>query len=259
MIELIYFVVIILANIIGAISGMGGGVIIKPIFDFIGEHSLVEISFYSSTAAFCMSILSTGKQIKNKMNIELDKVCLMSTGALIGGVIGNNLFVLLLQMWGNEDEVKLIQIAITIFVLIFTLIYATTNNLSMNLKYKGWYSIIGIILGTLSSLLGIGGGPINVAVLMLCFGITIKNATVYSIITILFSQFSKIVMIMLNEEFFTYDLSMLLYVVPASALGGFIGALCSSKCEDKHVKIIYQIVIFIVILINVYNGIALLL
>lgn len=31
----IYFIVIILANTVGAISGMGGGVIIKPVLDSV--------------------------------------------------------------------------------------------------------------------------------------------------------------------------------------------------------------------------------
>ena len=45
MIGLIYFVVIVLANTVGAISGMGGGVLIKPILDLIGAHSVAGISF----------------------------------------------------------------------------------------------------------------------------------------------------------------------------------------------------------------------
>ena len=63
MIGLIYFLVIVLANAVGAVSGMGGGVLIKPIFDFIGAHSVAAISFYSATAVFTMSIVSTARQL----------------------------------------------------------------------------------------------------------------------------------------------------------------------------------------------------
>ena len=41
----LYFIIIILANTIGAISGMGGGVLIKPVFDAIGAHSVPAITF----------------------------------------------------------------------------------------------------------------------------------------------------------------------------------------------------------------------
>ena len=45
---LIYFITIFLSNTVGALSGMGGGVIIKPVLDFLGFHSLNSIAFYSS-------------------------------------------------------------------------------------------------------------------------------------------------------------------------------------------------------------------
>ncbi|MDK6258781.1 TSUP family transporter [Aerococcus urinae] len=58
-------IIILIANTIGSISGMGGGVIIKPMLDFINIHSPKEISFFSSLAVFTMSIISTRTQIKN--------------------------------------------------------------------------------------------------------------------------------------------------------------------------------------------------
>ena len=45
MIGIIYFLVIILANSVGAVSGMGGGVIIKPVMDFFHFHDVASISF----------------------------------------------------------------------------------------------------------------------------------------------------------------------------------------------------------------------
>lgn len=75
MIGFIYFVVIVLANTAGAVSGMGGGVLIKPIFDFIGAHSVAAISFYSAVAVFTMSLVSTSKRFCCKvLNLLSNKV-----------------------------------------------------------------------------------------------------------------------------------------------------------------------------------------
>lgn len=41
-------IIILIANTIGSISGMGGGVIIKPMLDFINIHSPKEISFFQA-------------------------------------------------------------------------------------------------------------------------------------------------------------------------------------------------------------------
>ncbi|WP_148793570.1 sulfite exporter TauE/SafE family protein, partial [Enterococcus faecium] len=58
-----------------------------------------------------------------------------------------------------------------------------------------WYLICGGVLGFLASFLGIGGGPVNVSLLMLMFALPIKEATLYSLSTIFFSQLAKLVTI----------------------------------------------------------------
>lgn len=254
MIGIIYFCVILLANTVGAISGMGGGVLIKPIFDFIGAHSLAAISFYSSTAVLTMSVVSTMRQLKNKLTINWTWALLVSFGSIIGGVLGNTCFEFLLDVT-SEDITQLVQIILTILTLGFALIYSKKENFNLGLKSKVLFFFVGFLLGFLASLLGIGGGPINVALLMLCFGIPIKEATVYSIITIFFSQFSKIASIALSTGFGRFDLHILLFVIPAAIVGGWLGARFSGVLSAEKVNKVYQIVIIIVLLINAYNGV----
>lgn len=130
---------------------------------------------------------------------------------------------------------------------------------NFGLKSIVWYMISGISLGFLASFLGIGGGPINVALLMLCFGMTIKAATVYSIITIFCSQLAKIIAIGTTTGFGRYDLKILFYIIPAAIIGGFLGATLSGKISAKKVRIIYQLVLIFVFAINIYNGIIIIL
>ena len=81
MIGILYFIVIVLANTVGAVSGMGGGVIIKPIFDFIGAHDVAAISFYSATAVFTMSVISTTRQLTSGRKFNWEIVSWVSVGA----------------------------------------------------------------------------------------------------------------------------------------------------------------------------------
>ncbi|EOL50752.1 sulfite exporter TauE/SafE [Enterococcus caccae ATCC BAA-1240] len=257
-IGMIYFIVIILANTVGAISGMGGGVIIKPILDTLHFHPLAAISFYSSVAVFTMSIVSTLRQLKNGLKLQLPIAVFVSLGSVLGGISGNTVFESLLQVFANEKYVQVIQIILTIITLLFAYFYTKIGNeRSLNLSHPIWYVIAGIFLGFISTLLGIGGGPINVALLMLCFGIPIKEATVYSIITIFFSQAAKLGTIAQTSGFDRFDLTILLYVIPAAVIGGFVGALISGKISSERVTQVYQLVILLVLLLNLWNGVQL--
>jgi uncharacterized membrane protein YfcA len=250
---LIYFITILLSNIVGAISGMGGGIIIKPVFDFIGYHSLSSIAFYSSVAVFVMSISSTYKQYQNGIHIDLKKAAGISFGSLVGGVLGDQLLSWALAASGSQEQVQVIQYSMMLISLIIVLIY--NQFFSFHLSFTSFYIflLVGIFLGVFSTFLGIGGGPINVACLIFFFGIDIKAATVYSIITIFFSQLAKLVTIGLTSGFGAFDLSFLIVIIPAALAGGYLGGIFSKKLSTKWVARFYNIVVFLVIMLNLYN------
>ncbi|MGX7025416.1 sulfite exporter TauE/SafE family protein [Vagococcus hydrophili] len=254
MIGILYFIIIVCANTIGAISGMGGGVLIKPIFDLINVHSVAAVSFYSSVAVLTMSIVSTYKQTKNGIKVDWPFALQISVGAVVGGLLGNGVFEKLLHLFPSGREVQLVQIVLTVFTLLFSFLYS--KSIWRNFKFESGILKIGtgLLLGFLASLLGIGGGPINVALIMLLFNVPIKEATVYSIISIFFSQLSKVTTIFLTVDLSRYDLTILYYVIPAAIIGGFVGSYISKQVTDKKVNQVYQVVIILVLLINIYNG-----
>jgi uncharacterized membrane protein YfcA len=47
---------------------------------------------------------------------------------------------------------------------------------------------------------------------------------------------------------------MLYYIIPAAILGGFLGSFVSGKVTDERVNQVYQWVIILVLIINIYNG-----
>lgn len=253
----IYFMIIVLSNTVGAISGMGGGVIIKPVLDTFGYHPLAAITFYSSVAVFTMSLSSTYKQVKNGVKIKWLQSIFISIGSVMGGILGNKLFSILLDFYETEREVQLIQIMLTIVSLLLVLIYTLRSTKTLHWKNPMAYLFVGLFLGAFSTLLGIGGGPINVSLLVFCFGLTMKDATVYSIITIFFSQLAKLGEIGLSTGFKIFDLSVLIAIIPAALIGGYLGGLLSGKVSEKVVSKVFIIVVILVIGINLFNGINL--
>ena len=234
--------------------GLGGGVFIRPIFDAIGYHNVLNISFFSSSAILAMAVVSTVKKMKDGTKIDVKTAVLISIGAVAGGMLGNLLLEHLLAIFPVQATVQYIQIVATIAVLITSLILTAKSNLRYELKNKAFCIILGVFLGSTASFLGIGGGPVNVPIMMIFFGLNIKEATAYSIVIIFFSHLSRLVTLGVTVGYMYFDLSVLPFVVVAAAAGGLIGAKLSKIFSEKTVKRLFQTALFAVIILNIANG-----
>lgn len=232
-------------------AGLGGGVIIKPILDALGNYDLVTISILSSGTVLAMAVVSTIKYIRAGFNLNRN-MYVLTIGSIVGGAFGKELFSIFVS---NVDAslVKGFQaviLAILLFIVIFKdqLPKIQITNLIMIL-------LIGILLGTIAAFLGIGGGPINVAILCMLLGFNTKDAAVISIFIILFSQLSKLVLIYFDTEFVIYKLTMLWFMIPGGILGGIIGSKLNRKLRDNHINIVFKIMLVFIIVLNFCNAI----
>ena len=255
-IGILYFIVIVIANTAGAISGMGGGVLIKPIFDSIGYDSIPAISFYSAVAVFTMALVSTIKKIQDNSEYQVALMGWSAAGAIIGGVIGKDTLDRMLFNFDNKI-VLTVQIIITILTIIFALCNSFNSWKTWDLKGNYWYLICGLVLGFFASFLGIGGGPINVTLLILMFGMGIKDAATYSIAIILFSQAAKLFAVTIAGDLLYFDLGRLVFIIPAAIIGGLLGSVLSHALSEKYVEVVFRSMLVIVILINLFNGLKL--
>lgn len=255
---LIYFIIVSLATSIGSLSGMGGGVIIKPSLDALAYSNLDNINFYSSLAVLAMSIVSMYKKYRQGDIISIKEMISIGLGSIIGGNIGAHIFKYSISSL-NDDQVKLIQIAITVVILSISIYYTTYLTYSLKLKNILFYFIVSLFLGAISTFLGIGGGPINVSLFIFMFGVDMKRATLYSIATIFLSQLSK----NFRDIFITglegYILFPLVVIIPAAIIGGNIGTKINIKSSNSFVRKAYNFTTLFVICLNIFNAIRILL
>lgn len=256
MLTLIYAVVILAATTLGAFVGLGGGVIIKPILDFIGEEPRVQVDFLSSVAVFTMSVVSTGKSIKNKVCFRKDVIAFIASGSIVGGFLGSYCMNLLSKAAAQEN-IRCIQAFVLAALLLSVCIYVSKQRFSFHVKNPAAICLVGLSLGFIASFLGIGGGPINVAVLTLFFSMNVKESAVYSVAIIFFSQLSKLVTIFASTgiEPYLHQWKTLLFILPAAILGGIIGSKFNRKFEDSLIRKVFITVMILLILLNIYNGI----
>lgn len=254
MILILYIAIVLLATILGAIAGLGGGVIIKPLFDMIGIHDASTIGFYSSCAVFTMCIVSIIKQVKKGFQFDIKTIIYISLGSLFGGLLGERTFQYITYSLENHT-VKMIQAILLGITLILIMIYTLQKNKfhHYHIKNKGSIFLTGLFLGSISIFLGIGGGPLNVATLMLMFSFSMKEATIYSIATIFFSQVSKLGSIIVQHQLLTYDLSFLPFICISAIVGGYIGTIFNQKFNEKEIEKVYRILLILLIGISCYN------
>lgn len=246
--------VVLIATFFGAIAGLGGGVIIKPMFDLVGSYNASTIGFYSSMAVFSMCIISIYKQVKNKFSFDKKVILSISLGSLIGGVLGEYLFSIATQSLTNE-QIKFVQACLLGITLLLIFIYTINKDKikSFNIKNTLSIVIIGIMLGSISVFLGIGGGPLNVATLVFLFSFSMKEATVYSIATIFFAQLSKLSTIVISGQLSSFDLSPVPLFCLTAILGGYLGTRASQKLSNKKIESIYLGLIIFLMVLSCYN------
>mgnify|MGYP002564376294 CR=1 FL=1 len=85
---ILYFLIAIGATTVGSLTGMGGGVIIKPLMDVMHHFDVETIGVLSSITVFSMSAVSIGKQMLAKTQIPFQIAIPLSLGSVAGGYIG---------------------------------------------------------------------------------------------------------------------------------------------------------------------------
>ncbi len=252
---LLYLAIGLIASTVGAISGLGGGVIIKPILDMFGHYDIATIGILSSSTVFAMSIATLTKKFLGKATFEFNRLLPLSFGAVVGGIAGNKVFQMFMVAVGDADRAKMIQSICLAVLMIAVFIFCLNKH---KIKTFNTYNMLicfiaGLIMGTISAFLGIGGGPVNVMVLILLFSCNPKDAATYSVFTIFFSQMSTLGTTLLTEGFGMYDLSLVGYMIFGGLAGGFLGDVFSKKMTTEQVDKLFNLIMILVILLNIYN------
>ncbi|MCU9816740.1 sulfite exporter TauE/SafE family protein [Paraclostridium sp. AKS73] len=253
--QIIYFLVAIFSTILGSSAGLGGGIIIKPVLDSLGNYALPTINLLSSSTIFIMSIVTVFYQLKKKDKINPKNTIVVATGSVGGGIIGQKLMSFILSKDINIGLINNIQSIIIIILLISVFLYMRNKDNIKSYKINNILAIglLGLFLGAISAFLGIGGGPINVAAFTILFSMTANEAARNSILVIFFSQGSKIISIAVTTGFSSYNLDMLPYMLVGGILGGIIGYKINKAVSEKSIIKIFNSVTLSIILLNFYN------
>ena len=253
--ELFLFLICICATTLGAISGIGGGVIIKPVLDATSGMSVSAISFLSGCTVLAMTVVSLLRSRGGEVKIEKKQGTLLAIGGAAGGILGKWLFDFVKSAFGNDAVVGTAQSAVMVLLTLGVLVYVLNKHRVRSLRVENGAACvaIGLALGVLSAFLGIGGGPINLAVLYFFFSMDSKTAALNSLYVILFSQSTSFLSTVLQGKVPAFSVPALIVMMVGGVAGGFLGRSLSKKMDNRKVDILFRWMLVLITAISVYN------
>lgn len=259
MILFIFFLISLIASTIGAIAGIGGGVIIKPILDAFAILPVSTISFLSGCTVLSMSLYSVARACISGDNYLKTRTAVpLGIGAAIGGMAGKELFKRLSALFAQPDTIGSIQSACLLLVTLLTFFYTiyTAKIHTRNVSNPLLSALIGLVMGVLSAFLGIGGGPINLMVLSYFFSMNIKTSAQNSLTVILLSQIASLTTTLVTHSVPEFSPLLLGLMVVGGILGGIFGRMLNKRMDSRHVRMLYLAAMVVIILLSIKNMIS---
>ena len=251
-----FFLVSLCASVVGAICGIGGGVVIKPVLDLLHLETVSTINFLSGCTVLSMSCYSVGRSmLAGEKRVSLAVGTPLAIGAATGGLLGSRLFSAVKAMFSDPNRVGSVQAACLAAVTVGTLIYTVNKDRisTRRVDSKPACVLIGLALGLMSSFLGIGGGPINLVVLYFFFSMETKTAAANSLYIILFSQLANLISILASASVPPFRPAVLALMAAGGVGGGILGRSLNKRMDGRAVEKLFIALMAVIIGISILN------
>lgn len=250
---LLYFLIALIASLIGALAGLGGGMIIKPLLDLLNHFDAQAIGILSSLTVFSMSVVTLSIQTVKGARLR-GAMLYIATGAALGGMVGKSAFRIFMSNIGSDNLAKGYQALLLLLVLVFSLLMSDIVIESKHLHNPLAYGASGLLLGILSTFLGIGGGPLNVAMLVTLFSMPRRDAVYSSIFIIFASQGVGLISGALSGIYMGMDFRMAFALIPGGVFGGLLGSALYRHLKIDHIMVVFNAVTLGIILLSIFNA-----
>ena len=167
------------AGMFAGLLGIGGGIIIVPVLAMVFTSQgvsidvLMHVAIGTSLATIVITSLSSIRAHQKHKAIDWDVVRVITIGLFIGGFIG----AMIAKLISGED-LKLI-FSIFMFLIAAQMYFGNTTKAHRTLPNKPGMILAGTGIGTIASLMGVGGGSMSVPFFTWC-NMSIRNAVATS-------------------------------------------------------------------------------
>jgi uncharacterized membrane protein YfcA len=270
------FLLLGLGGLVGILSGMfgvGGGFLMTPLLFFIGIPPAVAVA--TEANQIVASSFSGFLAHFRRKNVDIKMGFVLLVGGIIGAAIGVQVFALLREIGQVDLLVKLCYvlflgiIGILMFFESLRAIRRSKNtslkrptkkrhnwihNLPFKAKFRtsGLYisvippACIGFIVGTLSAIMGVGGGFIMVPAMIYLLGMPTKVVVGTSLFQIIFvTAFATIMHATTN---YTVDMALAVLLLIGGVFGAQVGTRIGLKLKAEQLRILLSLIVILVCL-----------
>lgn len=254
-----------LAGFLAGLLGIGGGIILVPLFlwaftaaDF-APSILVHTALGTSLAVIIPTALSSTFGHRKRGNVEWHQVAYLCLGGLFGALFGAWLASLLSGQW-LRLLFGVMQILVAIQLLVFQPRLPSNNCSALKL----WHLVaVGFAGGVFSAFFGVGGGVIAVPlmVIVLCFPIhlAVGNSSALIVVSSLFGALSYMFhgwgVDSLPAFSFGYVNGLVVLLVAPFSIGmARLGVRIASRTDHDKLVRIFAVLLIFVGLRMIYSG-----
>lgn len=251
-------VIVFFGAFIGGITGLGGGMIIKPMLGSILGMASTTIGLYiskfiSTSVVFSMSLKSARISIKNGFVFQKRVFLNLAIGLILGS--------LLVEVVSKELSVG---VEILTQGLLYTVVFFSVLLRNYYPHFKMQNSVIltivvGMAIGFISAFFGIGGGAIKIPFFIICFSMSMKEAAVFSFLAALVTEPLKLIqygthILEFGGEYLVFAIIIGIICIPVAILGAILGLSIQNRSTDNFVANCFNIVIVYFAITSIYSG-----
>lgn len=261
----------IITALVGALMGLGGGLILIP--SLLGLHQFVDAFAWAtpqavvgiSLVAMVFTALSSTMAYVKTKRIDYKAGLWLISGSIPGSVFGSWLN----KFMDTEPFLfyfGIVMIAVSMLFFMKRKITSQVEPQNESLRsfyidgktyyyhFSAWIAFtLSLVVGILSGLFGIGGGSIMVPAMILLFGIPAHVATATSMFMILFiSLIGASTHITLGHLEWQYAL----FFIPGAWIGGKLGAMINQRLTGKALEWILRILLIIIGIRMIFQGLS---
>lgn len=216
MVELLFLGVCV--GTLSGFFGIGGGTILVPLLLFLG-HQIKDAVGISIVQMVFSSIYGSYLNNKNK-TLDIPMVITIGIGGFCGALLSG-----FIAASVDDKVLEIIFLAFASFALLRLFFKTTQNRVQKNVN-KVILFLIGLVLGTLSMLIGVGGSILLVPILVGFLHVDLKRAISAGLFFVVFSSVAGLLSHSLSREIDFFSGAVI-------GLASFVGVYIGVHLKDR--------------------------